>query len=76
MTMAIAYSIQETNKYDNSRMNTKMKIIGEKLGVEFGKQNDSNKGRSSNTSYFNNARSSQEYTGAASYENGSLDDIG
>lgn len=80
MTMAVAYSIQEANKYDTSRMNTKLKIIGEKLGVEFAKQGDSNRNRTSNTSYFNNAKpvneSSQSYTGAISYETGSLDDIG
>lgn len=80
MTMAIAYSVQEANKYDNSRMNTKLKIIGEKLGVEFTKQND-NRNRNSNTSYFTNAKSTNQsnqeyYTGSTSYETGSLDDIG
>ena len=77
MTMAIAYSIQETNKYDNSRLNTKLKVIGEKLGVEFAKQGD-NKSRNSNTSYFNNAKpnNSNQYSGTTSYETGSLDDIG
>lgn len=81
MTMAIAYSVQESNKYDNSRMNTKLKIIGEKLGVEFGKQSDNNRSRTSNSSYFNNAKpmnndSNQGYNGTSSYETGSLDDIG
>lgn len=80
MTMAVAYSIQETNKYDNSRMNTKLKIIGEKLGVEFNKPGDNNRGRTANTSYFNNARpmgeSNQYNGGSTSYETGSLDDIG
>lgn len=76
MTMAVAYSVQEANKYDTSRLNTKLKIIGEKLGVEFTKQD--NKFRNSNTSYFSNAKSSKEqsYTGATTaYEAGSLDDI-
>lgn len=77
MTMAVAYSIQETNKYDNSRMNTKLKIIGEKLGVEFNKPGN-DKGRNTNTSYFSNAKPSSDasYSGAASsYESGSLDDL-
>lgn len=80
MTMAIAYSVQETNKYDNSRINTKLKIIGEKLGVEFNSQRDNNRNRNSNTSYFNSAKSSNsnnDYNGGStSYENGTLDDIG
>ena len=79
MTMAIAYSIQETNKYDNSRLNTKLKVMGEKLGVEFNKQGDNRSSRSSNTSYFNNAKpnNANQYSGgSAAYETGSLDDIG
>lgn len=78
MTMAVAYSIQEANKYDNSRLNTKLKIMGEKLGVEFSKQNNSS--RNSNISYFTNAKTTKEqntYTGVNNtYETGSLDDIG
>lgn len=79
MTMAVAYSVQEANKYDNSRINTKLKIIGEKLGVDFQKPNN-DKGRSSNNSYFTNAKpksENQSYNGLnTSYETGSLDDIG
>lgn len=79
MTMAVAYSVQEAEKYDQSRLNTKLKIIGEKLGVEFGKQNNS-QNRSSNNSYFSNAKPTnnniQEYsTVGTSYETGSLDDL-
>lgn len=83
MTMAIAYSIQETNKYDTSRMNTKLKIIGEKLGVEFKAQNTSNNTRTVNSSYFSNAKptntgtQNQGYNGpnTSAYETGSLDDL-
>lgn len=79
MTMAIAYSIKEVNKYDDSRINTKLKVIGEKLGVEFGKQNN-NSGRTVNNSYFSNAnKQSSGNTGynapSTSYESGSLDDL-
>ena len=78
MTMAIAYSVQEANKYDTSRMNTKLKIIGEKLGVEFAKQSNE-KTRYTNSSYFSNAKPSSESAGysgmSSSYESGSLDDL-
>ena len=77
MTMAVAYSIQESNKYDQSRLNTKLKVIGEKLGVDF-KQQKSSGSRTVNTSYFNNAKSSGDSTynaPTASYENGTLDDL-
>ena len=81
MTMAVAYSIQETNKYDTSRMNTKLKIIGEKLGVEFKAQSSSNT-RTVNNSYFTNAKptntqNSQGYNGpnTTAYESGTLDDL-
>ena len=76
MTMAVAYSIQESGKYDQSRMNTKLKVIGEKLGVDFKQQKSSS--RTVNTSYFNNAKSSEDSTynaPSASYENGTLDDL-
>lgn len=86
MTMAIAYSIQETGKYDASRMNTKLKIIGEKLGIEFKGQNSNNGNRVVNNSYFSSAKTSTNqsnnqggsYNGpnTASYETGSLDDLG
>lgn len=79
MTMAVAYSIQETNKYDTSRMNTKLKVIGEKLGVEFKAQGNTSN-RTINSSYFSNAKLStttqNEYNGPSNvYETGSLDDL-
>lgn len=78
MSMAVAYSIQESGKYDLSRLNTKLKVIGEKLGVEY-KSSNSNTNRSVNNSYFSNARSTSESTGyngpTNSYESGSLDDL-
>lgn len=79
MTMAVAYSVQETNKYDTSRMNTKLKIIGEKLGVEFNKPSNGN--RQSNNSYFSTNRASSSSTssgfngGSSSFTSGSMDDI-
>lgn len=76
MTMATAYSIQETNKYDTSRVNTKLKVIAEKLGVEFSKPGNNNS-RQSNSSYFSNAKPSNSgYNGgSSSFESGTLDDI-
>lgn len=81
MTMAIAYSIQETQKYDLSRVNTKLKIIGEKLGIEYKAPTTPN--RTVNNSYFSNARSNSTesnsgyngYQGSNAYEAGSLDDL-
>lgn len=76
MTMAVAYSIKEVNKYDDSRTSTKLKLIGDKLGVEFGK---SNQGKPANNSYFSNVRSTSSnnnsYSGNTAYETGSLDDL-
>lgn len=78
MTMATAYSVQEANKYDNSRINTKLKIIGEKLGVEFARQNN-NSGRAVNNSYFSSAKQQHNNTYNApvsnAYESGTIDDI-
>lgn len=77
MTMATAYSVMEAQKYDTSRMNTKLKIIGEKLGVEFNKPGNE-KTRAVNSSYFSNAKptESHNYSGiSSSYESGSLDDL-
>lgn len=81
MTMAVAYSVQEAGKYDNSRINTKLKLIGDKLGVEFAKQNNDYKNKNVNSSYFSNAKSANNtqpsYNGSSSsYETGSLDDLG
>lgn len=85
MTMAIAYSIQEVGKYDTSRLNTKLKVIAEKLGVEFKSQNNNNNNRNVNNSYFSSTKttSSQSnnqggYSNGASvsYQSGSLDDLG
>lgn len=73
MTMAVAYSVQEANKYDLSRINTKLKVMGEKLGVEFKSNNTST--RTSNSSYFSSTRNSSYNAPSSSYESGSLDDI-
>lgn len=76
MTMAVAYSVQEANKYDTSRINTKLKIIGEKLGVDTNNKSNYNNTRTSNTSFFTSNKSENNYTGASTpYESGSLDDL-
>lgn len=79
MTMATAYSIQEAGKYDASRMNTKLKVIGEKLGVEFNKQGGNEKTRTTNLSYFSNARAASDngnkFNYSSSYESGSIDSL-
>lgn len=36
-TNALAYSVMEQSKYDQSRTNTKLELIANKLGVQFGK---------------------------------------
>lgn len=80
MTLAVAYSIQEVEKYDQSRLNTKLKVIGDKLGVEFKSNTSNNSGRTVNNSYFSSAKQSStgshDYNGpSTSYESGSLDDL-
>lgn len=50
MTAAIAYSVIDNAKYDFSRVNTKIELIGEKVGVDFIRKNGNNK---SSTSIFN-----------------------
>ena len=80
MTMAVAYSVVETQKYDTSRINTKLKVIAEKLGADFKAPSVNTASRASNNSYFSNARSSSSgnygYSGGnTSYESGSLDDL-
>lgn len=77
MSMATAYSVQETNKYDASRVNTKLKVIAEKLGVEF-KQNNSSSNRAVNNSYFSSTKQQSHSTYNApttTYESGTMDDI-
>jgi hypothetical protein len=66
MTGAIAYSFIEQNKYDNSRINTKLELIAEKLGVEFtgGKYNNN---KSSNSIF--NTKEPRNFSSAT------LDDI-
>lgn len=58
MTKATAYSITSELKYDFSRINTKLGLIGESMGVEFKGQD--NKGGSGGTSYFDQEDSNTE----------------
>jgi len=69
MTYATAYSIVDSSKFENSRVNTKLGLIAEKLGVEFkgGKGSDSSSGKS----FFNNSKPSE----SKNFSSGTLDDI-
>lgn len=51
MTGAIAYSVIDQSKYNNSRINTKLDSVCDKLGIEYGGGKYSNKQQS--TSIFN-----------------------
>lgn len=52
MTGAIAYTVMEQSKYNNSRMNTKLDSISEKLGIEY--NTNGNYTKKSSGSIFNN----------------------
>jgi len=68
MTYATAYSIVDSSKFENSRVNTKLGLIAAKLGVEFkgGKGSES-----SGKSFFNNSKPSEN----KNFSSGTLDDI-
>lgn len=67
MTNAVAYSILENEKYNNSRMNTKLDSIAEKLGIEY-KGGNSKSSKSSN-SIFNSKEPRNNFN------SGTIDDI-
>lgn len=67
MNGAIAYSVQEYGKYDQSRMNTKLEAIAEKLGVEFKSASNAKTGYKS-SSMFDKAP-------GKTYSNASLEDL-
>lgn len=64
MTKATAYSVMSEMKYDMSRVNTKLGLIAESLGVEFKGGNNNNSG--GGTSYFDRGASSEESTSSSS----------
>lgn len=53
MSKATAYTVIDEMKYDNNRMNTKIGLIAEALGVEFNGGNSNNNSRGG-SSYFDN----------------------
>jgi len=67
MTYATAYSVIDSSKFENSRVNTKLGLIAAKLGVEFkgGKGSES-----SGKSFFNNSKPSEK-----NFSSGTVDDI-
>lgn len=75
MSKATAYTVIEEMKYDNSRLNTKIGLIAEALGVEFiggrGKG-----GSKSNSSYFDSGNSDSSPSKRSSARQSTLDDIG
>lgn len=66
MSGALAYSVIDYNRFNNSRVNTKLDSIAEKLGISYGKGKNNSRGRSS--SIFDNAE-------GRSYTNKDIDDI-
>jgi len=69
MTNAFAYSIMDSSKYNDSKINTKLDSICEKLGIEY--KNQSNK--SSNT-YFN-ANANNESKNNDKFDKGDINSI-
>lgn len=73
MTGAIAFTVIDQTKYENTRVNNKLEAIGLKLGVEFGnKSGGGTKKYNSSGSYFNN--NSGNTSSTPSYNAASLDD--
>ena len=68
MSYATAYSIIDSSKFENSRINTKIGLIAQKLGVEFKSGKES--GDSSGKSFFNT-----KSTEGKNFSSGTLDDI-
>lgn len=74
MSKATAYTVIEEMKYDTSRMNTKIGLIAEALGVEFIGSNKSNKSRGQ--SYFDSNNSGETSSKRSSARQTTLDEIG
>lgn len=75
MSGAGAYAVIDNSKYDNSRINTKIGLIADKLGVEFKK----NGGNKSSNSFFsklgNGSSNSNDSKPESNFTPASLDDI-
>ena len=67
-TNAMAYSLMEQMKYNNSRVNTKLDLVMEKLGIE--KKTYGNNGGGNSTSIFQNSGNNNR-----SFSNSTIDDI-
>lgn len=68
MTYAISFTVLDQNKFNNSRMNTKLDSIATKLGVEYTNKSSGNSGGGS---FFNN----REGNSSSSFKSGSIDDL-
>ena len=74
-TNAVAATVMDFAKYDNSRVQTKLDLIAGKLGVETKYNNSSNSNKSSNSFFSRQQESSGYNSGQSGYTNSTLDDI-
>lgn len=74
-TNAVAATVMDFAKYDNSRVQTKLDLIAGKLGVETKYNNSSNSNKSSNSFFSRQQESSGYSSGQSGYTNSTLDDI-
>lgn len=69
MTGAVAFTVIDQSKYNNSRVQTKLDSIASKLGIDWS-SNNGNKS-SGGASFFSN----KESNGSSSFKTGSVDDL-
>lgn len=75
MTKAVAYTVMEEIKFNVSRVNTKLGLIGEALGVEFNGGDGSKRERGA--SYFDSGSSNDSSSSSrSSARSSTIDDIG
>lgn len=76
-TNAVAATVMDFSKYDNSRIQTKLDLIAGKLGVETKYNNSNNSNKSSNSFFSRQQDSSSGYNSGqtSNYTNSTLDDI-
>lgn len=72
MSGAVAYTVIDNMKYENTRVSNKLEAIGAKLGVEFGNKNPNGGRKYANNSYFNKP-ANESHTGG--YATATLDDL-
>lgn len=74
MTYALAYTMQEANKYNLDRVQSNLKAIMDKMGIEGARSSSGRGGFNSATNFFNNSSNySNESNG--NYPTATLDDI-